>query len=216
MSNGVALGLGLLVGAGVGAGATYILMKDKYETELEQDRIECDHENALTMTEEELRDYYIDQLRELGVNIFTQNDIPEDVYEDLKSKVNPVDDDYDEDEEEDEDDEDEEESPIEPNPEPYVIDEDEFGSNGDYSTQTLHYYKGDEVFTDEDNDILDNVGRLIGDTIDDITSCKNDSIYVRSEVICCDYEILIFDDSYAHSVEGIEEDEEELGDMADE
>lgn len=209
MSNGVALGLGLLVGAGVGAGATYILMKDKFEHE----EIERNHEEALTMTEEELKDYYIEQLRDLGVGIFTDEDIdPKEMERLTASRVNPVEED-DEDENEDEEDE----GPLEPNPEPYVIDEGEFGENDDYSTQTLHYYKEDGIFTDEDNEVLDGVGRLIGDTIDDISSCEGDSIYIRSETICCDYEILIFDDSYAHAVEGEEDDDdEELGDMADE
>lgn len=214
MSNGVALALGLLVGAGVGAGTTYILMKDKYEKEFADEVVALNHEDALRMTKEELRDYYIEQLKDLGVGIFTEDDLDEDTYNELASRVNPVDDD--EEEEEDEDD-DEEDGPIEPNPEPYVISESEFGTKDDYSTQTLHFYKDDEVFTDEDNEILDGVGRLVGDTIDDITSCEGESIYVRSETICCDYEILIFDDSYAHAVEGIDdEDEEELGDMADE
>lgn len=213
MTNGVALGLGLLAGAGVGAGVTYILMKDKHEREFADEIVALNHEDALRMTADELKSYYLEQLKDLGVDILYKDNIDEDTYQEIKSRVNPIDDDEDEDEE---DEEEECEGPLEPNPEPYVIDENEFGSNDDYSTQTLHFYKEDEVFTDEENEIIDGVGRLLGDTIDDITECENDSIYIRSETICCDYEILIFDDSYSHAVEGEDEDEEEMGDMADE
>jgi len=202
--------VGAMAGAAIGIGVTYILLKK--ENDEEDERLaETRHENALEMNEDELRQYYIDQLKDLGIGVIESGDISDDTFDsavseyEKKSKVNPIDDDEDEEEEEDE-------GPIEPNPDPYIISEDEYSNNVDYSSSTLHFYKGDGVWTNDDYEIIDNAADLLGDCCDICAKSDKEEEYVRSEESMVDYEIRIFDDSYAHAVEG---EDEELGDMAD-
>lgn len=206
MSSMTSFLLGAAVGTAAGAGITYILMKD----ESEKEEVRANHENALEMSEEELTAYYIQQLQDLGVDVISGTDVPDDLFDEITSVVNPI-----EDDEEEEEDEDEEEdvAPIEPNPDPYLINEEEFDNNDDFSTCTIHYYKKDDVWTDEDFDIIEAPTDLLSvEMVDDIKSSTSKELYVRVEESCVDYEILIFNDSYAHAVEG----EDELGDFADE
>lgn len=209
MSKGLIFVFGLVVGAAAGSGVTYILTKRQNEV-IEREIL--DQKDAISTNREELEAYYIQQLRDLGCQIFNPDE-DEDEYEEFvenynRSRVNPI---------PDEDDEEEEEcpAPIEPNPFPYVIDEDMFDTNDDYSTDTIHYYKGDDTFTTEDYDIIDGITDILGKCVDDIKSSDSDAVYVRNESQTCDYEVLIFNDSYKHVVEGEEDDEEELGNMAD-
>ena len=207
MSSMTSFLLGAAVGTAEGAGITYILMKD----ESEKEEVRANHEDALEMSEEELIAYHVQQLKDLGVDMISGLDVPDDLFNEITSVVNPVEDD--EEDYEEEDDEEEDISPIEPNPDPYLIDEDEFDNNDDFSTCTIHYYKKDDVWTDEDLDIIAApVDLLSVEMVDDIKSSTSKEMYVRVEESCVDYEILIFNDSYAHAVEG----EDELGDFADE
>lgn len=193
MSNFIAFAAGMVCGAGL----TYVIMRSTSKTP--ENAIQDHSEDA--MTEEELIDHYVNGLKELGYGVMT-----EDEY--ASSSVNPIDDDEDEDEEE------EDEGPLEPRPTPYFIEEGDFGSKDGYSNVSMSWYKGDSTMTDEDNEPMDNWEYLVGGIQDKLQACNDDTMYVRSEVSMCDYEILIFDDSYKHAVLG-EEDEEDLGNMAD-
>lgn len=204
---------GLVIGGALGSGITYLVCRKKIKESIEDTKELCDHKDAITVDEEELRDYYIQQLRDLGVGVYSdEDDIPEDVYATLRhTRVNPLPD-YDEDEDEDDIyEEDDAPAPIDPNPFPYIITSDEFDTNDDYSTSTIHYYKKDQVFTTDDHDIISNPDDFFGRTMSDIENSPLEAVYVRNELQTCDYEILIFDDTYSHAVEG----EDELGDMAD-
>ena len=208
---------GLLIGAAAGSGITYLVcLKSAIEAGKELAKEvshEFDHENAIRMGEEELREYYIQQLRDLGAGVYNaeEDEIPDDVYRSLhRTRVNPLPDEDDEDED-DIYEMDDAPAPIDPNPFPYIITEKEFDKNDDYSTCTIHYYKEDETFTDDNYDIIDNISDILGRTEDDVKSSPLEAVYVRNEYQTCDYEILIFNDSYKHAVEG----EEPLGDMAD-
>lgn len=201
MSNVVSF----LSGMACGSIITFVVMRTT--SKKAENAIQRDHEDA--MTEEELREHYIKGLQELGMDVHSMSDEEYEKYDKyVESYVNPVDDD---------EDEDEDEGPVEVNPEPYEILPDIFGKKDQYDTVTLSWYKGDSVMADEDNDILENWQAQVGDINEILNSTKKDidAIYIRNEVRMADYEILIYDDKYAHAVMGEEDDEEQLGNMAD-
>ena len=200
-------------GAGVGAGVTYLIMKDRTPVELsDSERDEMigreTQKDAIEMSADELRDFYIQGLRDLGFGIEERFDDDEEESS-RKSRVNPLD----EDEEEYEDDSDP--APVDPNPFPYEISTAEFGDRGEeWSADTLSWYREDQVMTDDDNDPIDDWEKHVGfnGCEKTLNNTNADAVYVRNEVEMCDYEILIFNDSYSHSVLGMDE---EAGDMAD-
>lgn len=196
-------GLIFAAGAAVGSIVTYFFMKEKKE---EDERVTVKDTAKLSMSEEDLKEYYLDGLRELGFGI-------EERFIDGE-KVNPVEGEEYWDTDDDEEDDDCDISPVEPNPVPYEISTDEFGRKDDYSSETLSWYKDDITMTDDDDEVIDDWKRHVGiDRVDDILKDSDaDAIYVRNEVEMCDYEILIFRDSYKHAILG---EEDELGDMAD-
>lgn len=216
MNKAIIFGAGLLIGAAVGTTLTvfaYQKEKEKWLNEDKNNTKKDTHDNdAIETTPEELRDYYIDQLRNLGFEV-QEAEIDDEYYEEdyipeegtrTPSSVNPL--------PEDEEDSDNKESPIEPNPEPYEIPEREFGNKEFYDYETIHYYQKDHVMTDANYEFIDNWKQHIGDIERQLDGEAADSIYIRNEVECTDYEVLIFPDSYAHAVEG---EDEPLGDMAD-
>lgn len=76
-------------------------------------------------------------------------------------------------------------------PEPYVISPDDFAELDGYSTETLYYFD-DNVMTDDEENILDELEDIIGD-IDPVKhfgEYEQDSIFVRNDAKQCDYEIL--------------------------
>lgn len=199
MNKVVIFTLGVVVGAAAGAGVTYILMKDSKKTEIAAEEKRQDYKDAVSTNPEELINYYIEQLTDLGCEIV----IPE--YEEPKrTMVNPLEDDEDEEEIE------EDEGPIEPNPNPYEINSRDLGQLDNWTSETINWYKGDKQMCDDGYDIIDDWIPMVGDIEDRLMKETSDSIYIRNEQQMCDYEILIYDDSYKHAVEG-----EELGDMAD-
>ena len=191
---------GMVVGAAVGTVVTVLC----YQKEKEKNK-----DNVSSMTPDEKTEYYIQQLRDMGHVIVSQD--LEDEYEEedpytktLRSVVNPVD--------EDEEDIYSEEltddlSPVEPNPEPYEVPSHIFGNMEFYESIVLLYFN-DDVMTDANYEFVDDWQRHVGSL--DLAS-RDGSVYVRNEVEQTDYEICIQKDSYKHTVEG----EEELGDMAD-
>lgn len=74
---------------------------------------------------------------------------------------------------------------------PYIITPTEFGENDDYETVTL-YYHSDDVLTDHDNEIIDDIENSVGSAaLNTLRESGEDSIFVRNPERKCDYEILI-------------------------
>lgn len=79
---------------------------------------------------------------------------------------------------------------------PYVISPEEFGEIG-YSTMSLTYYK-DEVLTDEDGDIIEDVDDIVGlDSLNTFGDYEEDSVFVRDDRRKVDYEILADERNYS-------------------
>lgn len=162
-----------------------------------------DTNEIVTESVEEMKDYYIQELHNLGYDMGDYR--YDNSVEEQKTIVNPVDD-----EEEEESEEESDTYPVDPNPDPYEISSREHGTKEFYDTEVLQYYKGDGQMTDSNYEFIDDWQQHVGYIEDRLKSETADSIYIRNEVEQTDYEILIYDDSYAHAVEG-----EPLGDMAD-
>lgn len=213
MNKGIIFVLGVAVGAAAGAVVTKIILDDKYKKIIASNvTIDPDHTNCETMTEEDLKEYYIQGLEDLGFAIREVEADDADYYEDAGPEyfetVNPVD------EEDEEDEEDYNDiAPIEPNPDPYILDNLPAGMLNDFEVTTIHYYKGDNVFTDTEYNIIDSWQSALGKCADDVKSSNEDSVYVCNEVQNAIYEVLVYDDSYKHAVEGVTD--EDLGSMAD-
>ena len=215
MKNIIIFVAGAIVGAAVGTTVTVLAYQKEKKKWIEaagkEDPKPATHEDAVVTDRAELRSYYIDQLRDLGFDVY--DSLEDDIYdnsieETSKSRVNPVD--YEEDEDTEEIEEGDDNSPIEPNPEPYEIPSHEFGNKEFYEAATLQFYKIDGVMTDDNYDFVDNWTTHIGHIEARLSNENKDAIYIRNEVEQTDYEVLIFNDSYAHAIEG-----EEPGDMAD-
>lgn len=73
---------------------------------------------------------------------------------------------------------------------PYVISPSEFGEINEYDTISLTYY-ADQVLTDEDDELVEDVESLVGfDSLTHFGEYEDDSVFVRNDVLKCDYEIL--------------------------
>lgn len=216
MNKIIIFGAGFLVGAAVGTVVTvfaYQKEKKKWIEKAADLPTKEEKEDIVVTDTKELADYYIQQLIDLGVEV-SREDIEYVQYDDghtvetsrtRTSLVNPI-------EEEDEDEaEDFEDGPIEPNPDPYEVPDHEFGNKEFYDSATLQYYKLDHMMTDDNYEMVDDWQNHVGYIEERLDKEDKDAIYIRNEVEQTDYEILIYNDSYAHAVEG----EDELGDMAD-
>lgn len=217
MNKIVVFGAGLAVGFIAGTVTTvlcYDHQKKKKEKEISEKPEGVYSDHIVTTDINEMRRFYIKGLRDLGISVW---DVDEDGEYDNNfeeedrqtSRVNPID----EEDEEPESDEGDDIYPVEPNPEPYEITSQSHGTKEFYDTEVLQFYKGDRQMTDDNYEFVNDWQQHVGYIEDRLMSETADSIYVRNEVEQTDYEILIFDDSYAHAIEG--EDDEPLGDMAD-
>jgi hypothetical protein len=206
-------GAGFLAGVVTGTVVTvlcYDHQKKKKEKELSEkpDGVYSDH--IVTTDVDEMRHFYIQGLRDLGINVW---DVDEDGEYDNNfeeedrqaSIVNPIEDDEEPEEEESDS------YPVEPNPEPYEIPDHAYGTREFYDSETLMYYKGDSQMTDANYEFVIDWQQHVGNIEDRLNKEDKDEIYIRNEVEQTDYQILIYADSYAHAIEG----EEPLGDMAD-
>lgn len=73
---------------------------------------------------------------------------------------------------------------------PYVISPDEFDEFDDYQTVSLTYYE-DDVLTDDDNEIVDDIEGTVGtDFARHFGEYEEDSVHIRNDSRKCDYEIL--------------------------
>lgn len=204
-----------VLGAAVGAGTTYFVMKRKTK-KLEQTITERDDEDADAMrkrlersvvgeeveetSEDELLDYYMDRLRELGVDFsYVEEDASDDVEE-----VNPSDEDV----------------PDDDGCAVYPIQKILYDAGkSDYSKEHLAYYAGDKVFVDvESGEPIDNWKQYLGSDFDfEGTEFKSsDTVYIRNEALESDYEVIIYTGSFAGATgESDDEDDYNPGDMAD-
>lgn len=202
---------GVLIFAGgaiVGSLATYYLVREKFriqaDEEVEQIRQlylkkDADElaearkkEGVVEETEEGLRDYYIQQLRDLGYDI--GGDFADDDEEDYE-EVNPV----------------EYPDTIE------KVDESEF-FNGfdDYESTSLTLYLRDKVCTDELEDTIPDLERWVGNL--DYDSLKPGELYFVNHPLMMKVELVVLDQSYKRDVLGEDDDEEGdyvPGDFAD-
>ena len=204
-----------VLGAAVGAGTTYFVMKRKAK-KLEQTITERDDEDADAMrkrleravvgeeieetSEDELLDYYMDKLRELGVDFSYAE---EDAYDDVE-EVNPSDEDI----------------PDDDGCAVYPIQKILYDAGkSDYSKEHLAYYAGDKVFVDvESGEPIDNWKQYLGTDFDfEGTEFKSsDTVYIRNEALESDYEVTIYTGSFAGATgESDDEDDYNPGDMAD-
>lgn len=204
-----------VLGTAVGAGTTYFVMKRKTK-KLEQTITERDDEDADAMrkrleravvgeeieetSEAELLDYYMDKLRELGVDFsYVEEDASDDVEE-----VNPNDEDV----------------PDDDGCAVYPIQKILYDAGkSDYSKERLAYYAGDKVFVDvESGEPIDNWKQYLGTDFDfEGTEFKSsDTVYIRNEALESDYEVTIYTGSFAGATgESDDEDDYNPGDMAD-
>jgi hypothetical protein len=78
---------------------------------------------------------------------------------------------------------------------PYVISDVEY-SEGEYNTETLHYYK-DGVLCDDDFNVIKDVNGTVGsEALNSFGIYEGDAVYVRNDQHKIDYEILLEDDAY--------------------
>lgn len=84
-----------------------------------------------------------------------------------------------------------------PSDAPYIIAQEEFGKEEDFDTITL-YYHSDDVLTDTDNEVTDDIDNTVGQAaLRILRESKEDSITVRNKKMKCDYEILIDHTAYS-------------------
>lgn len=82
---------------------------------------------------------------------------------------------------------------------PYGIsDEDYVHSKRNYNKETLIYYAGDGVFTDECVTFVDNASLLVGEKWRmEIGKYEENVAYIRNDKIATDYEVIVEDSSYS-------------------
>ena len=84
---------------------------------------------------------------------------------------------------------------------PFVISPEEFGMDDDIEVDTLYYYKAttdganlDDIIVDENNEEIEDVEELLGMSVSDIINhygeYEEDSVYIRNPKLNTDYEIL--------------------------
>lgn len=200
---------GVLIFAGgaiVGSLATYYLVREKFriqaDEEVEQIRQlylkkDADElaearkkEGVVEETEEGLRDYYIQQLRDLGYNIGGDFADEEEDYE----EVNPVE--Y-------------------PDTTEQVDESEFFNGFEDYESTSLTLYLKDKVCTDELEDTIPDLERWIGEI--DYDSLKPGELYFVNHPMMMKVELVVLDQSYKRDVLGEDDEEGDYvpGDFAD-
>lgn len=80
---------------------------------------------------------------------------------------------------------------------PYVISPDDFGEFDEYRTVSLIYYS-DAVLADELDEPIKDVDYVVGiDSLDHFGEYEDDYVYVRNDVLKCDYEIYLCEDKFS-------------------
>lgn len=207
-----------LFGGAIGAGVSWYLTKKHYRKILDQredliadltkesdlddmreklkDTAETLHEQMVDCSEEEMIEYYVDQLRNLGLNISYGE---EEEY--AGDEVNPTDSDEDD--------------------SIYQIDQKEYcEGNLDFSKEQIDFYEGDSTFVDiESSEVIEKWKQYFGPDILNWIEDHNwrkDTLYVRNMSLSSDYQIILKETSYsAANGESDDEDEYASGDFAD-
>lgn len=150
-----------------------------------------EEEGIEELSAEELKDYYIAQLRDLGYGV-----VDEDYDE-----VNPV------------------EGPEDDGAFVYGIEKILYDTGrSEYSKEHLAYYKGDDTFVDLDTgEPIDNWGQYLGDAwYREYETATDDTVYIRNEQLECDFEVIIKETSFAGATgESHDDDDYVAGDFAD-
>ena len=201
-----------LFGGAIGAGVSWYFTKKHYRKILDQredliadlteDLGSKDESNDIVnsgpieCSEEEMIEYYVDQLRNLGLNISYGEDYDNDIDE-----VNPTDSDEDD--------------------SIYQIDQKEYcESNMDFSKEQIDFYEGDSTFVDlESGEVIDKWKQYFGPDILNWIEDHNwrkETLYVRNMSLSSDYQIILKETSYS-AANGESDDENEYapGDFAD-
>lgn len=202
MSKNVSTVLAFIVGAGVGAGGAYIYAKKKYESLIDSEV------NSARETYQRLAKELADKNEEEKKKLFTEyTEKVENYISDIVSEENdlliinkPVEEYVNEEEENivvkevKPDDISTRSTMFVDSNTPYEIDASEYGSNEDYDLKTLTYYSN-EVFTDDEDDVITDVAVIIGkNLIDKLSIYENNGIYTayaRNDTRRCDYEIIL-------------------------
>lgn len=207
-----------LFGGAIGAGVSWYLTKEHYRKILDQredliadltkesdlddmreklkDNAEILHEQMVDCSEEEMIEYYVDQLRNLGLNISYGE---EEEY--AGDEVNPTDSDEDD--------------------SIYQIDQKEYcEGNLDFSKEQIDFYEGDSTFVDiESSEVIEKWKQYFGPDILNWIEDHNwrkDTLYVRNMSLSSDYQIILKETSYsAANGESDDEDDYNAGDFAD-
>lgn len=182
--------LGLAIGAGLGAFATWYFVKKKYEL-IAQEEIDSvkeafsrhykkdldtpyDEDNAssecdsLTMKKTEPEHNYTHYESIIKQNNYTndENEVCEPMYEPMTDR-------------------------------PYVISPDEFGDIDEYETISLTYYL-DGILTDDDDVPIEDADDVIGlESLNHFGEFEDDSVFVRNDTLKSDYEILLDQRNYS-------------------
>lgn len=73
---------------------------------------------------------------------------------------------------------------------PYVITPEEFSEFEDYGTISLYFFR-DQILTDDDYELLEDVDDVIGfESLNHFGEYEDDAVYVRNDRLKTDYEIL--------------------------
>lgn len=84
---------------------------------------------------------------------------------------------------------------------PYVISPEEYGDKNGYDARTYTYYV-DNILTDEDDNIVGNPERYIGDGLEHFGDYDDCAVFVRNDNLKCDYEILKHNGTYDEYANG--------------
>lgn len=164
----------------------------EFTNQIKQQREE---EQIEELSEDELKDYYMARLKELGFGVEERD----------TEEVNPVDD---------------EEGPDEDGQFVYGIHKILYDTGKkEYTKEHLGYYRGDDTFVDLDTgEPIDNWAQHLGDAwYEELRIDPHaETIYIRNEALESDYEVTIMNGSFAGATgESEDEDDYEPGDMAD-
>lgn len=86
---------------------------------------------------------------------------------------------------------------------PYVISPEEFGEIEDYERISLIYF-ADGILTDEGYEVIEDVDETVGEeSLDHFGEFEADSVFVRNDLMKCDYEILQDNRTYAEVLQTI-------------
>lgn len=164
-------------GAAIGSVVTWKLVKTKYE-QIAQEEIESVKEAFARRAgrDKKEEDKPVEQEKKIELTVNPERIRYEDIIDEQNYDYPREDDDHEK---------------------PYVISPEEFGEVFGYETVNLSFYAGDNVLTDELDDIIYDVEGTVGlDFADHFGEYEDDSVHVRNDKLKIDYEILLDPSSY--------------------